>query len=981
MGKISRIQLRGISRTPSDRMTEDGGCAESLNVQLDNTELAPSFMPEDVTTKLGLPAGIEAERIFIHKTANYENYIVVQDGRIVAYTPGIEDEEPLLVMELAEGEKVNDITAVGNTLVVSTTVDTFYSLFADGVYKFIGSEIPVPNIEFQSISNYYDLDTNSFLVFAEGDPTTLGGINAFHVDSWNEAIKDIENGISNDNISRLTQIKEDLWAAINEKMNTYKAKDLFCAPFFVRFAVRLYDGSYVNHSVPILLGAGFDNFVEVSGRKNQSSSNIHSEIIYRLNNLFKVYAYLLSWDTEGWEDVVKSVDIFASTSVYFPYYNSFFANLRQTSSSTAGSSTVTEYEITFDANGLTPFDAIEQELLSKSVFSKIGSFKIGDTQLEKGWDLAEAKNIKREEDLLLADKLPDQTFAEHPSHNKLYNYNNRLLATAATSSLPRGYPFLNAVNIALRRTGGESIDEHAWPLVLKFHVRGSASSRTVLGEYYDKTPYFYTYEIDTSDEGGASTSNGMPFGFVAYPDPKCNKLEIATTTEERYEITMKPHPFLNCSYGYVGLSKPIVNSDNLIGQGRVEEFLYENPRKEMPHSLLVYKSDNPFALGQTFTFQSKVIGIALVTTALSQGQFGQFPLYVFTEDGIWAMETAADGSFVSQKPLSRDVCVNADSITSIDNAVVFVSAQGVMMLQGSQVVNISPFMNGRHYTIENGAKNIIENQDFFCDLLPALSDDTHFMAFVKEATIAYDYAGRRLIFIKKDEKYQYIYKLDTQTWHKGVFGTNLVSPINSYPECLVQAVNYGQYIVPNPPDVDFREEWAEQMMWLVREGWPVGRTVPDIFTPTNFYKFIIGELGAVEVIGDAESLLEAFTRNDVSCKLNTMSSQIYSLSTVLDAAESKTPTRGVIATRPFDLGEPDVFKTITDVRIRGQFPKGAVKFILLGSNDGINFTTISTLRGRSWKLFRMIILADLGPTDRISWVDIMYDTKFTNKLR
>ena len=238
-----------------------------------------------------------------------------------------------------------------------------------------------------------------------------------------------------------------------------------------------------------------------------------------------------------------------------------------------------------------------------------------------------------------------------------------------------------------------------------------------------------------------------------------------------------------------------------------------------------------------------------------------------------------------------------------------------------------------------------------------------------------------LIFIKKDEKYQYIYKLDTQTWHKGAYGTNLVSPINSYPECLVQAVNYGQYIVPNPPDVNFSEEWAEQAMSNVRDGWPVGRTVPDIFTPTNFYKFMIGELGAVEVIGDAESLLEAFTREGCYCKLNTMSSQIYSLSTVLDAAESKTPTRGVIATRPFDLGEPDVFKTITDVRIRGQFPKGAVKFILLGSNDGINFTTISTLRGRSWKLFRMIILADLGPTDRISWVDIMYDTKFTNKLR
>ena len=76
-----------------------------------------------------------------------------------------------------------------------------------------------------------------------------------------------------------------------------------------------------------------------------------------------------------------------------------------------------------------------------------------------------------------------------------------------------------------------------------------------------------------------------------------------------------------------------------------------------------------------------------------------------------------------------------------------------------------------------------------------------------------------------------------------------------------------------------------------------------------------------------------------------------------------------------------MLKTIIDVRVRGQFPKGAVKFILLGSNDGVNFSTISTLRGKSWKLFRMIILADLDPTDRISWVDVQYETRFTNKLR
>ena len=82
---IKQIQLRGISRTPSDRLSEDGGLSESLNMYMDTAENAPAILPEDVTTKIGLPEGLQAERIFIHKTANYQNPIAVLRDRIVAF--------------------------------------------------------------------------------------------------------------------------------------------------------------------------------------------------------------------------------------------------------------------------------------------------------------------------------------------------------------------------------------------------------------------------------------------------------------------------------------------------------------------------------------------------------------------------------------------------------------------------------------------------------------------------------------------------------------------------------------------------------------------------------------------------------------------------------------------------------------------------------------------------------------------------------
>lgn len=113
---------------------------------------------------------------------------------------------------------------------------------------------------------------------------------------------------------------------------------------------------------------------------------------------------------------------------------------------------------------------------------------------------------------------------------------------------------------------------------------------------------------------------------------------------------------------------------------------------------------------------------------------------------------------------------------------------------------------------------------------------------------------------------------------------------------------------------------------------------------------------------------------------------VYNLSTVLDhsgaeGSEDSAMETGLIVTRPFDLDAPDVRKVIKDIRIRGQFNRGDVKYILLGSFDGINWKRLTSLRGGSFKLFRMVIVANLSPNERISWIDVDYDTRFTNRLR
>ena len=900
MGKINRIQLRGISRTPSDRMTDDGGVAESLNVQLMDGEVAPMIEPEDVTEGMGLPDEWPVGKMFIHKTSSYENLIAVEVdaaediNRIVYIKKG----QAVTILEMGYREEVRDIVSVGNTLIIATSEHMRYALFVNGAYKYLGERIPEPQIEFRTNGVVEEKNRTADFDLAPfgtefGNVTPIYGLDP---SAWEQAVRDIRSGVETDDTKELLGIQAKIWERANKLEIESRRNGIFTRPMLVRYAIELYDGTYIYQSVPVILGAGHDKWLEAIGRGNYIEvgdlKEFYSRIHIELNKGYKAVAKLITWDTSGWEDIIKRVSLFLSTDISYPAVN---ANI-------SGLSVIEEIDqfgdfkcaVDFFNKGKTDLQAMEDEILSKSNFYKIASFSTSEvSKLEDGYDIREGEGMLSQDTLVTQERLPDyEQSGTEILPSKLSVFNGRVLAAGGERRLPNGYGFLQSTNVIAE---GQASKAYAFA----FFISGSDGVRhKIVTKGWEGDEMLQPYSF-----GG---SFALPYGLIFFPDSRCNLVSIWLGGGDVADIEMKPHPLMNCSYAFWGLSKTIEENNGASAADVTWANFIGNENRIEKDTQRLYQSqvNNPFyfPLSGNYMLQSNVIGIAVANTALSQGQFGQFPLYVFTSEGIWAMETGTDGSFVSQKPLSREVCVNPDSITPIDQAVIFVTDKGVAHLQGSQITELSPNMNGRHYMIEEGAKVIINGQDFFSDLLPSLSDNTPFLAFVKSASVAYDYPGRRIFFIKRDEKYQYVYKLDTRTWHKMTTGMEMVSSLNSYPEALVQASNAGR-------------------------------------------------------------------------------ARILNLSTILDTSKKQYAERGVIATRPFDLGEPDVYKTITDVRVRGQFAKGAVKFILLGSNDGINFATVNTLRGRAWKLFRMIILADLEPTERISWVDVMYDAKFTNKLR
>ena len=973
MGKINRLQLRGISRTPSDRMNSDGGIAESLNMYIDEAESAPALLPEDVTSELGLPDGLVADRVFVHKTASYENTIAVTGKQFKAYdkTGKLMSSFPL------EGEPI-DIVSLGNTIVWLTADSVSYVLFRNGKYTYLGADIPFPKLQILA-------GGASGLKSVTVDLDELGIPGVYRSFSSAQYGEYLNSGINADEnvVKILTKINEQKAVMAGE----LGKKGSFWGPVYIMYGVTLYNGTVVT-TVPELLCRTTTTLPFVWGLTLESKftkNGYNQEFQGGIEATIEAPAFSLEvsaeedYDMTDWKDLVQSVDIYVSMPIdTAPDYRRVVikevTDTEDTSKETQTRTAKTEWGILKE----------EEQILGEGVFYKVKSYSLLQEESDKisklffTWS-SEDYDVTGESLAPGADRLPSDSVdhvyidALKVKAAKATQYNELVLLTSASNLLQ----FRGVVSTQWQSSNFK------YTARLKFVL---SDGGVVYSDEWIQLPK--TGFLSFASTKATSVEMIVRLDRKVYTDQDWSDYDVETTYSYLI-LPMRPHPSMPCSYATIGLGKTFDKYafekhgslsyeavQNILDFGATAPYYLS-----LENKLLVSSASNPFVYPETkrVTFQSKTLNTAIATSALSQGQFGQFPLYVFTEDGIWAMETAADGSFLTSKPLSRDVCVNPDSITSIDNAVVFVTDKGVMLLQGAQVVNISPHMNGRHYTLEEAAKVIVEGQEGFQDLIPVVTDSTHFMAFVKDATIAYDYLGRRLIFIKADEAYQYIYKLDTNTWHKTAYHINAYCSINSYPECLVQSKGKAEQVQMWVVGNASQEEW-EYLADRIKV------VLPDV-RDEDIDAFLTGD-GPLDVTGlnedeEREWLVNELDYYHVATECRSVvieKTRIYNLSTPLDI-ESQTSVKGIIATRPFDLGAPDVLKTITDIKVRGNYTRGAVKFMLLGSMDGINFYVIGTKRGKAWKLFRLIILADLLPTERISWVDVEYDEKFVNRLR
>ncbi|MBR4404827.1 MAG: hypothetical protein IKT30_00410 [Bacteroidaceae bacterium] len=932
-----RIQLRGISRTPSDRMSADGGLAESIGFEMSENELATSVPAVNVTddTLVGEYTDGDYEVLYIHKTNSYNHYIgtkhtvtIVEEQEVhhkyvgwFAPTPTFSN-----FLEYEPDETVKEIKSVGNTLIIliadldGNSKRMEYVLFKNGGYQTLGSQIPEPRIKIESelTPAYGETGADEW---EHGQFSAIySELEKIHTnpDIWDTpwTTEHDDNWHSDEDYASFAQrVYEFSLGLVNQDLTHNLERGCFNAPVFVRYAIRLYDGSYVRHSAPVLV-RGVDDlnnleFNYYGDITTLSSGKRYTYVRRRRNSdpddpgqafdwLVRPYFINLFLDSTtatefaDWKDIVSGVDVFIS-----PEINMI--------SPKVGS--ITDYwndsshrGVIYHGHVLTD-EEIRDEILSKSNFYRF--LRIDYNELISRVPSEEYCTVGledfRQDILITKERLTDDTKQTNnyliPNNIKVYN--ERLLAIGAMIKHYNGY-----FNIPSLATSINNVP--SYPIHLRYYIRSTSGKEIIVDR---------TYSVDYVPSIG---------NWLFYPNNRCYKCVFSIGNNYSEEFEMKEHPYLNGAYC-------LTNFDNgtLIGHGNevqsptdtLDDIEYRG------NVLFQFEFQNLFtpALEQSFPF-GELVDIAVVTKALSTGQFGYSSLYIFTTEGLWAISVNNDGSLGKPDAVSQDVALPGTAC-QLEQAVVFTTKKGVMLLTGSDLRCISDKMHGRHYKLDDSLYNLLMRYySDWSDLAIIAHEDMPFMEFMKNARTAYDYVGRRLLFFNASTerplcKYIYTYMLETDSWHKVVMPERyrFKRVLNSYPET---------FIAMDKSRGDFNDDFNDD--YLIHEA----AHAPAIMSFSN-------------------------------------------------ARGQDTATRrmGMIVTRPMDLDEVDVRKVLNRLFVRGLYDKTQVKMILLGSMDGQTWQRLRSMRGGSYKQFRVMLLCELSETERISYVEAEYETRYGSRLR
>lgn len=829
MSRNKVITYKGVNVEQRDMTADDGLLAECCNLTPNERgELCPTAP----LTSLGTLSNNSQRLLFVHSAMAYKNFLFTDvtpstlTVHVFTNSAGafVENVDAAFVVSewIDAWKNINKICAVGNTLVFITTKGIFYSLYKNGTYLPLGQlpELPVINWGAVGEQKHYSKTEEDI---GEG--------------KWN-VIKthlcptpdDEGTEIDKDHTETIPFLSNLVNSGITPLENIFRTEAKFVYPFFIRYAYRGYDNSILKVSAPCLITPStYKNFLTklYCVKKENVAQAIYSyhicyDVYYNVIDMLNFSLHYSSNDyidepLRDWKDIITSVDVFITppiftrnqdknivknypksaeganyltdgTSKYFGTFNTqkttddthkYIQRQIKVSLSTpedAPDGTVYPNNCFLDINYYSK-DRIDESIKAASTYYKVKSFSVDDIikYADIDYTTSPRVDLNLDVDTLATLEQQEKLIDDYMAHHRLNAtngmvYNARLNLTGLKQILYNGFA----------------------PETMGMHVDNTLPSQSTI----KWLAYTYIHNntsdiIVCSDETTAFLGTITP-NFFYYPDIAAYKVILKCTYDSNshwYELPLKQHPYLNGAYWFDEFSTltkiTMATPPSATDKTRV-----------VLNKVYTSEVNNPFMFpigGINTVGVGELLGVASVTSAISEGQFGAFPLYVFSTEGVYAMHVGSDGLFSAITPVSREVCNNVKSITPIDGGVLFSTAKGLMLIVGGKISCISSNLDG--VTLDYTALPSRDGSFSTTELNTAYHGNTQFKTWLSTAdAFVYDYARRRIIITRLgalNGAIAWIYDLSSGLWttaSESALGyvMPIYASVNDYPLSYLQ---------------------------------------------------------------------------------------------------------------------------------------------------------------------------------------------------
>lgn len=749
---MTQLNFKGIVRSTSPQNNSDGTCEEIINLRLRDGSWRA------VGKKQPVIEGVDYEKVYVHKYGNFENFIGLKDGKVVWFASlkgnNVESKE----QEICTVSDDVEFNQLNNILLVKDAVGIAKAIFRADKYSV--SLVKLPDAP--------DLDVKV---------KTKGGYCSKVVLSYTKSSQ-----VETDTI------KGALYGLVKqcEKGNFYEGRVFLTATY------QLFDGSETKPTPPMLveLGSYDKNAIK---REDLSWGSEHNPVSVRSGTFWAEIPVgqlnLKVNNTLGdeFKDTITKINVYA-TPVY-SFYNSDSVNLE--SAPVVGN------------DGL-PSPMVGERKLKSEEIEKSLFFQVLSIDLKKQNDEYEVVSL---DDVTTNKTLRVDASGWMNTTGRMFIYNNRLHLFNTKQE------FVEDANLSTCLEGRYKT------VTFNGVVEGDpvynydfTNSRTLTGIFYLKMEMEdarvvedFRVELLSSTPNiltGLTTYKVRLPRFLAFPDSRAYKVDLYDGNSFVKSLDLKASATYNYSYvlfdvNYKYNSRPVSietrsnpNVPTVIDNSIIE---YTNAiASEIPDfnssratedtmNLIVSEVVNPyyFPPEHSYLMPGEIINLSVNTEQISTSQVGQFPLYVFTTEGIYALQVG-DGKVLYSNviPISAEVAVEGSDVLQTKYGVIFVTDKGLKLISGQEVIDFSEAVDGAvDMNVRNSQKYVsYNNTPGLYNILPYLST-VSFSEYSRKAVMGYNIIADEVIVSNPGYNYSYVFSLKTNTWHKI---TEVFSDFNRY---------------------------------------------------------------------------------------------------------------------------------------------------------------------------------------------------------